>query len=63
MVNPADPVKVITGLPLLVRVSSAPVSVASDMSIAPKDVMGDGAGLVLISNEPTSLLPPDVSVA
>ena len=31
--RPAEPVKVMTGLPLLVRVSSAPVSVSSEISM------------------------------
>ena len=33
MVRPGDPVKEITGLPLLVCVSSAPVSVSSEISM------------------------------
>ena len=61
MVNPGDPVKVIMGLPLLVKVSSAPVSVSFEMSIGPVDA--DWPGFVFISNEPTSVMLPAVLVA
>ena len=61
MINPGDPVKVITGLPLLVKLSSAPVSVPLEMSIGPVDV--EWSGFVFISNEPTSEMLPAVLVA
>ena len=63
MFSSGEPVKVMTGLPLLVRVSSAPVSVASVMSIDVSTFDEFEPGFVAISNEPMSELLPAIVVA